>query len=42
VVVVSGVSGDGVDDVLRAIVREIVKRRGNKIVRKEAKPEWSP
>jgi GTP-binding protein len=42
VFVISGVSGDGVDDVLRAIVREIVKRRGKKIVRKEAKPEWSP
>jgi GTP-binding protein len=42
VFVISGVSGDGVDDVLRAIVREIVKRRGKKIVRQEAKPEWSP
>ena len=34
--------GEGVDDVLRAIAREIVKRRGKKIVRKEAKPEWAP
>ncbi len=40
--VISGVSGEGVDEVLRAIAREIVKRRGKKVVRKEAKPEWSP
>jgi GTP-binding protein len=42
VFVISGVSGEGVDDVLRAVVKEIVKRRGKKAVRKEAKPEWSP
>jgi GTP-binding protein len=42
VFVISGVSGEGVDDALRAIAREIVKRRGTKVMRKEAKPEWSP
>jgi GTP-binding protein len=42
VFVISGVSGAGVEDVLRAIAKEIVKRRGKKIVRKEVKPEWSP
>ena len=40
--VISGVSGAGVDEVLRAIAKEVVKRRGKKTVRKEAKPEWSP
>ena len=39
---ISGVTGSGVDDVLRAIAREIVSRRGRKIAPKQAKPEWSP
>ena len=42
VFVISGVSGDGVDEVLRAIAREVVKRRQKKAVRKEPKREWSP
>jgi GTP-binding protein len=42
VFVMSGVSGEGVDDVLRAIAREIVKKRGKTAVLKEAKAEWSP
>jgi GTP-binding protein len=42
VFVISGVTGSGVDDVLRAIAREIVSRRGKKIAPKQAKPEWSP
>ena len=37
-----GVSGDGVEDLLRAIAREVVKKRGPKVSRKEAKAEWLP
>ena len=40
VYVVSGVSGEGVNDLLRAIAKEIVKRRAKKTMRQEA--EWSP
>jgi GTP-binding protein len=42
VFVISGVSGEGVDDVLRAVAKEIVKRRGKKRAPREAKAEWSP
>ena len=42
VFVVSAVSGEGVDSVLRALLKEIAKRRSKNVVRKEAKPEWSP
>jgi GTP-binding protein len=42
VFVISGVTGSGVDDVLRAIAKEIVSRRGKRVAPKQAKPEWSP
>ena len=42
VFVVSGVSGEGVDEVLRATAKEIVKRRGKTVARKPAKVAWSP
>ena len=42
VFVVSAVSGEGVDVVLRALVKEIARKRARKIVRKEAKAGWSP
>jgi len=43
VFVISGVSGDGVEDVLRAIAKEIVKRRGKKApAPKAAKKVWAP
>jgi hypothetical protein len=38
----SGVSGEGVDTVLRAIVKEINKQRSRSKVRKELKREWAP
>ncbi len=43
VFVISGVSGEGIDDVLRALAKEIVKRRGpKKPVAKAPKQAWSP
>ena len=39
---ISGVSGEGVDEVLRAIAKEIVKRRRKSVTRKAAKAEWTP
>ena len=42
VFVISAVSGEGVDTVLRALLKEIVKRRGKPVARREQKPEWSP
>jgi GTPase len=42
VFVISGVSGEGVDDVLRAIAKEIVRHRGKKLAPKVAGAEWSP
>jgi GTP-binding protein len=40
---ISGVSGAGVDDVLRALAKEIVKRRGpKKVSTKAEKKAWSP
>jgi GTP-binding protein len=42
VFVMSAVSGEGVDAVLRALVKEIVRRRGKTVARREVKPEWSP
>ena len=42
VFVMSAVSGEGVDSVLRALVKEIGKRRSKTIARREKKPEWSP
>jgi GTP-binding protein len=39
---ISGVSGEGVDAVLRAIVKEIDKQRGRRSVRRDVKPEWTP
>ena len=40
--VMSGVSGEGVDTVLRAIVKEINKKRSRSHVRKDPKREWAP
>ena len=43
VFVISGVSGSGVEDVLRALVKEIVKHRGvRKAAAKPAKKVWTP
>jgi len=43
VFVISGVSGEGIEDVLRAVAKEIVKRRAPKKVEvKTAKRVWSP
>ena len=42
VFVMSGVSGEGVDTVLRAIVKEINKKRSRSHVRKDPKREWAP
>ena len=42
VFVISGVSGDGVDDVLRTIAKEIIKHRAKKVTPKVARAEWSP
>jgi len=43
VFVISGVSGEGIDEVLRAVAKEIVKRRAPKKVEvKTAKRVWSP
>jgi len=42
VFVISGVSGDGVDDVLRAIAKELAKHRAQKRAPKVARAEWSP
>jgi GTP-binding protein len=42
VFVISGVSGERVDDVLRAIAKEIVKRRLKKEAPKKVNAEWSP
>ncbi|MEI9991026.1 MAG: GTPase ObgE [Rhizomicrobium sp.] len=41
--VISGVTGAGIDEVLRAVAKEIVKRRAPKKAQiKAAKQEWSP
>jgi GTP-binding protein len=42
VFVISGVSGEGVDDVLRVIAREIAKHRAKRLAPKAASAEWSP
>jgi GTP-binding protein len=42
VFVISGVSGEGVDDVLRALVKQIVKKRTKPEVAKHESKEWSP
>jgi len=42
VFVISGVSGEGVDDVLRAIAKELAKHRAQKRAPKVARAEWSP
>ncbi|MBS0472655.1 MAG: GTPase ObgE [Proteobacteria bacterium] len=44
VFVISGVSGDGVDTVLRALMKEIAKHRGPKVAasRKIEKKAWTP
>jgi GTP-binding protein len=42
VFVISGVSGEGVDDVLRALAKEIVKGRVKKEAPRKARAEWSP
>ncbi len=42
VFVISGVSGEGVEDVLRALAKEIVKRRVKSAAPKRAAEEWSP
>jgi GTP-binding protein len=42
VLVMSGVSGEGVDDVLRALAKLITKRRTGEKKAKEPKKEWMP
>ncbi len=43
VFVISGVTGEGIDDVLRTVAKEIVKRRGpKKPAAKAPKQAWSP
>ncbi len=42
VFVISGVSGEGVDDVLRALAREIVKKRKTATAPKRVQKVWSP
>ncbi|HXC56773.1 MAG TPA: GTPase ObgE [Rhizomicrobium sp.] len=43
VFVISGVSGQGVEALLRAIAKDVAKKRGTpKVVRKETKREWTP
>jgi GTP-binding protein len=39
---ISGVTGAGIDDVLRALAKEIVKRRSPKKAEAKAKKAWSP
>ena len=38
----SGVSGEGIDTALRALAKEIVKKRGPKAITKAAKKAWTP
>jgi GTP-binding protein len=42
VMVISGVSGEGVEGVLRAIAKEIVKKRGKAKPAPVVKEDWSP
>jgi GTP-binding protein len=42
VLVISGVSGEGVDDVLRALVKEIVKKRAKPAATVHESKDWSP